>query len=155
MKAEAKNASTLTLSYTASEQSSDMTQQIPVRDGMRESPYTRDAKAYLEKRRQPFQTEENSEKAPTYKEHETLRIVVILLVIIGLVLTVILIQKNGKGQDRKAPRFAPQVISYDPPVTTGLTAPVDLTFFAVTDKDVDGMRLRGENGLPLAPFVIG
>ena len=129
--------------YAPGRMSGDMTQQVPIREAGREPAYNRDARAYLEKRKSPFQAEQPEERIPDYKDHETLRIVVLLMVIIGAVLTVILLQRGG-GPNRKAPKVPPRVISFEAPETIGLTAPVDLTFSAQTEKDVDGIRLRGE-----------
>ena len=58
--------------------------------------------------------------------------------------------KNRNNPDQPVTREAPKVISFDVPETAkGQTAPVDLTFQAVTGKDVEGIRLRGEDGREL------
>ena len=131
--------------YAPGRMSDDMTQQIPVRDGMRESPYTRDAKAYLEKRGQPFRTGNNGGgKMQDKPGHKGLRAAVALLVVAGLILTGWMIMKNRNGKDNKTTREAPKVISFTPEDTEGRTAPADLNFQAVTEKDVEGIRLRAE-----------
>ena len=135
--------------YAPGRMSDDMTQHVPVREAGREQMYGRDAKAYLEKRQLTFKTEENGGKNQHRTEHDTLRAVVVMLLLIGAVLTVILVQRNGGSPKRKIPREAPQVISFESPQTTGLTAPVDLAFTAETDKTIDGIRLRGENNMDL------
>ena len=108
--------------------------------------YGRDARAYLEKRNNPFHAEQTGKNPPPPSGHKGLRVMVVLLVLAGLVLSgVMLIKGFGKGSGPIV-REAPQVISYEAPQTTVLIAPVDLTFSAVTAKDVEGIRLRAEDG---------
>ena len=137
--------------YAPGRMSDDMTRQLPVAETAREQLYGRDAKAYLEKRNRTFQTEDSGGDAvPDNSRHGTLRVVVLLLLVIGAILMVILIQRNGNDPKRKIPRSATQVISFEPPSqTTELTAPVDLAFAVDTDKSVDGIRLRGEGNKDL------
>ena len=108
--------------------------------------YSRDAKAYLEKRSQPFRTENAKEKVQDRPEHKLLRIIVALLVVIGIIITGVLIFRDRANQKNNPVREAPRVINFIPvDETEGRTAPVDLAFTVLTEKDVSGIRLRGEN----------
>ena len=132
--------------YAPGRMNEEATQFVPTADAARESVYGRDAKAYLEKRKQPFRMDEGNDQIPPNRPgHKVLRIIVIALVILGAVLIGLLVVRNRKD-DRTGPvnREAPQVFSFDAPTTEGLIAPVDLTFSAMTEKEVDGIRLRAE-----------
>ena len=130
--------------YAPGRMSDDATQPIPSEKAVRESLYGRDARAYLEKRNNPFHAEENGGNPPPAEGPKGLRVMVILLVVLGLVISGwMLIKGLGSGGGKTA-REAPRVISYEAPETTGMIAPVDLTFTAVTAKDVEGIRLRAE-----------
>ena len=139
--------------YAPGRMSDGMTQQVPVRETAREaawereqSMYSRDAKAYLEKRSQPFRTENNKVQVQDRPEHKILRIIVALLVLIGIIITGVLIFRDRANQKNNAVREAPRVINFIPmDDTEGRTAPVDLAFTVNTEKDVSGIRLRGEN----------
>ena len=139
--------------YAPGRMSDGMTQQVPVRETAREAAwereqpmYSRDAKAYLEKRSQPFRTENAREKVQDRPEHKILRIIVALLVLAGIIITGVLIFRDRANQKSNAVREAPRVINFIPvDETEGRTAPVDLAFTVYTEKDVAGIRLRGEN----------
>ena len=131
--------------YAPGRMSDDMTQQIPTGEAVRESLYTRDARAYLEKRKQPFRVEENVKQAQDRPGARVLGIVVALLVLAGAVLTGMMLQKNRGGSGGQVSREAPRVISFEALDTKNRTAPADLMFKVVTDKNADGIRLRGEN----------
>ena len=139
--------------YAPGRMSDGMTQQVPVRETAREAAwereqpmYSRDAKAYLEKRSQPFRTENNREKVQDRPEHKLLRIIVGILVLIGIVITGMLVMRDRANQKNNAVREAPRVFSFaSKDETVGRTAPVDLAFNVITDRDVSGIRLRGEN----------
>ena len=139
--------------YAPGRMSDGMTQQVPIRETARDaawereqSMYSRDAKAYLEKRSQPFRTENAKEKVQDRPEHKLLRIIVALLVVIGIIITGVLIFRDRANQKNNPVREAPRVINFIPvDETEGRTAPVDLAFTVLTEKDVSGIRLRGEN----------
>ena len=139
--------------YAPGRMSDGMTQQVPIRETARDaawereqSMYSRDAKAYLEKRSQPFRTENAKEKVQDRPEHKLLRIIVALLVVIGIIITGVLIFRDRANQKNNAVREAPRVINFIPvDETVGRTAPVDMAFTVLTERDVSGIRLRGEN----------
>ena len=139
--------------YAPGRMSDGMTQQVPIRETARDAAwereqpmYSRDAKAYLEKRSQPFRTENAKEKVQDRPEHKLLRIIVALLVVIGIIITGVLIFRDRANQKNNPVREAPRVINFIPvDETEGRTAPVDLAFTVLTEKDVSGIRLRGEN----------
>ena len=139
--------------YAPGRMSDGMTQQVPVRETAREAAwereqpmYSRDAKAYLEKRSQPFRTENNREKVQDRPEHKLLRIIVGILVLVGIVITGMLIMRDRANQKNNAVREAPRVFSFtSKDETVGRTAPVDLAFNVITEREVSGIRLRGEN----------
>ena len=136
--------------YAPGRMSDDMTRQIPVGETVRESLYTRDAREYLEKRRQPFRMEDSGNQAqPDRPGNKALRIIVALLVVAGLVLTGYLILKRWNDPERVAAREMPQVINFIVPETEGKVAPTELNFFVETDKNANGIRLRGEDGRDL------
>ena len=132
--------------YAPGRMSDGMTRQVPpAQETVREPLPSRDARAYLEKRRQPFRTETREDPVPAKPVHRILRIATVLLLAIGVFLTIVLAVKGGNGRDGRIKREAPQVISFDSPdVTEGLTAPQDLPFSAVTDKDVESIRFYAE-----------
>ena len=133
------------IGYAPGRMSDDETRQIPSERAVRESLYGRDAKAYLDKRKHPFRDEgDRGGSTPPPAGNKALRAIVALLVVIGLGLSGWMLSQNLGKTNGKVTREAPQVISFDPPVTTGLIAPQDLTFNAETAKDVEGIRLRGE-----------
>ena len=139
--------------YAPGRMSDGMTQQVPIRETARDAAwereqpmYSRDAKAYLEKRSQPFRTENAKEKVQDRPEHKLLRIIVALLVVIGIIITGVLIFRDRANQKNNPVREAPRVINFIPvDETEGCSAPVDLAFTVLTEKDVSGIRLRGEN----------
>ena len=139
--------------YAPGRMSDGMTQQVPIRETARDAAwereqpmYSRDAKAYLEKRSQPFRTENAKEKVQDRPEHKLLRIIVALLVVIGIIITGVLIFRDRANQKNNAVREAPRVINFIPvDETVGRTAPVDMAFTVLTERDVSGIRLRGEN----------
>ena len=137
--------------YAPGRMSDGMTQQVPVRETAREAAweqeniYSRDAKAYLEKRSQPFRTEPARQAAaPDHPENKLLRIVVALLVVAGIIITGILIVRNNSGLKNDIYRPAPRVLRFVPPELERQIPPVDLAFQVDTERDVDGIRLRTE-----------
>ena len=134
--------------YAPGRMSDDMTRQIPTGEAVRESLRTRDAREYLEKRRQPFRGEDGGNQMPPDRPgNKVLRIIVALLVIAGLVLTGVLILKH-RNDSGVAGRGMPNIIEFSAGNTEGI-APLDLNFFVKTDKNAVGVRLHGEDDTDL------
>lgn len=130
--------------YAPGRMSDETTRHAPASDSIRASVYGRDAKAYLEKRKQPFRMEEDRKPMQNRPDHKAVRVIVALLVLAGLVLTGWMLLKGGKGTDGTANREALQIISFDPPNTQGMIAPETLTFSVQTGKNVQGIRLHAD-----------
>ena len=144
----------VSVGYAPGRMNDEETRQIPTADAARQTLYGRDAKAYLEKRRQPFRMDEgNGGRPPEKPGHKTLRVIVALLVIAGLVLSGWMLLKNRGSKNQPENREAPQVISFDTPNTEGLIAPVELNFSAETGKDVENIRMCAEDGTELPTVV--
>ena len=140
--------------YAPGRMNDEETRPIPTADAARETLYGRDARAYLEKRKQPFRMDEgNNGRPPEKPGHKTLRVIVALLVIAGLVLSGWMLLKGRGSKNQPENREAPQVISFDTPNTEGLIAPVELNFSAETGKDVENIRLCAEDGTELKTAV--
>ena len=135
--------------------SDEMTRQVPTAETMKQLPAgNANARAYLEKRNNPFRQEESSGKTPNLSGHKALRAVVILLLLAGFALMGWMLFKGRNGNDPVISRETPQVISFEPPNTEGLISPQELVFSAATGKDVSGIRLRGEGDADLDTVVI-
>ena len=130
--------------YAPGRMSDDATQQVPAADNVRESLYGRDARAYLEKRKQPFRMEEEKGPAPNRAQTKTVRIAVALLVLAGLAITGWMLLKGLGSKDTTVTKAAPQIIDFVAPETQGLIAPQTLTFSAQTGKDVEELRLLAD-----------
>ena len=129
--------------YAPGRMAEGMTQMVPAQEEARGSNYTRDARAYLEKKRQPFRVEgANNNPPPDRPQHKRLRAVVAVLAVIGIVLTGILFVRYFNKP--KKPE-GPKVISFDLPDTENRIAPTDLTFSAVTEEAVEDIRLISGN----------
>ena len=136
--------------YAPGRMSEEATRQVPTTDAVHESIYGRDAKAYLEKRKQPFRMDKEERPPQDRPGHRALRIVVALIVAAGLILTGWMLLKNGGNKNNPANPEAPQIISFDPPPNTeGQIAPVDLSFSVETGKDVEEIRLHAEDDVKL------
>ena len=130
--------------YAPGRMNDETARPVSASDHMRESVYGRDAKAYLEKRKQPFRMEEEKKPLQDRPDHKAVRMIVAILVLIGLVLTGWMLLKNGNGPDGTANREALQIISFDPPNTQGMIAPETLTFSVQTGKNVQEIRLHAD-----------
>ena len=119
------------------------------RDPKQETLYGRDARAYLEKRKQPFRMEEEKQPLQEKPAHKTLRTAVALLVAAGLLLTGWMLWKSSSEKKKTVTPDIPQILSFAAPETEGMIAPVELSFSVETGKDADGIRLRGEDGADL------
>ena len=130
--------------YAPGRMSDSETRQVPAADSVRESIYGRDAKAYLEKRKQPFYMEEERKPAPNRTQSKPLRIAVALLVIAGLVLTGWMLMKGLGSKDNTVNKAAPQILGFVAPETQGLIAPQTLTFSVKTGKEVEELKLLAD-----------
>ena len=134
----------MNVGYAPGRMSDDATQYVPAADKVRESLYGRDAKAYLEKRKQPFHMEEERGPVPDRAQTGKLRIVVALLVIAGLVLTGWMLLKGNGGKEDPGKKAAPEIVTFVAPETQGLIAPQTLTFSAQTRKEVEELKLLAD-----------
>ena len=134
----------MNVGYAPGRMSEEATQQVPAADSVRESFYGRDAKAYLEKRKQPFRMEEERGPAPNRAQSKGLRVAVVLLVLAGLVLTGWMLVKGLGSKDTTVTKAAPQIIDFVAPETQGLIAPQTLTFSAQTGKEVEELKLLAD-----------
>ncbi len=130
--------------YAPGRMNEDATQQVPAADSVRESLYGRDARAYLEKRKQPFRMEEERGPAPDRTQNKGLRVVVALLVLAGLALTGWMLLKGLGSKDTTETKAAPQIIDFVAPETQDLIAPQTLTFSAQTGKEVEELKLLAD-----------
>ena len=139
--------------YAPGRMSDDETRMVPAAEEVRESLYGRDAKAYLEKRKQPFHMEAEKQPLQDKPGHKTVRIVVAALVIIGVLLSGWMLWKN---RGTKPVKGALQILSYEAPAAEELTAPATLTFSVRTTKDVEALRLRaGDDRYPETEDIFG
>ena len=134
----------LRVGYAPGRMNDEETQAVPTQEAVRESLYARDAKAYLEKRRQPFRTEGGG-NGPVNPGPGWLRLAVVLLVAGGLLLTGWMLLRGGKDGKPAMGQPLPKVMNFQMQTPEGQVAPVDLTFSAETETEVNGLRLRGEN----------
>ena len=151
--------------YAPGRMNEDATRQMPAADDVRESfygrntvhesPYGRDARAYLEKRKYPFRMEKDGKPMQDSPRNKRLRVVVLLLVVAGAILSGWMLLKNGRDTTKPGTREIPQILSFElTPSTEEKIAPAELTFSAETGKDVKEVRLRGENDLEMVSEVI-
>ena len=70
---------------------------------------------------------------------------VALLIVAGIVIMGIMIARNSSNPNNITNRQAPRVLRFVPPELEKQIPPVDLAFQVDTERDVDGIRLRGEN----------
>ena len=138
--------------YAPGRMSDDMTRKIPAGETALESAATRDARAYLEKRKQTFRTEDNRDRTPAKPAPRALTAVVAVLLLAGAVLAgyMFLRDRNGNGV-RTADSL--RVMSFEARDAQGLSAPADVTFSAVTEKDVREIRLTDEDRHPVEVTV--
>ena len=139
--------------YAPGRMSEDMTRKIPSAETMRESAASRDARAYLEKRKRELHPGSTGNAAPPeIPVHRTLKTVVAVILLAGFVLGGYLYLRDRNG-DRKKDTL--RVVSFEARDAQGLSAPADVTFSAVTDKDVQEIRLTDEDRQPVDVTVAG
>ena len=127
------------------------TRQIPVQADQHEEAAgeqyeyrgNREARAYLERRGQPFRgvTAEEQSARPASRG---LKLLVAALLIAGAVLTALLILKNRNSSDPA--KDANRVISFEETKSEGATVCTDVTYSVLTTKDVESLRLVDQNG---------
>ena len=133
----------VSIGYAPGRMSDGETRQIPVAEPARESIYSRDAKAYLEKRRQPFRMEEEKQPLQDKPGHKSIRVIVALIVIAGIILSGWMLLKNRNNGDQ-TDRKAPQILSFEAPGPEEQIAPATLTFSVRTTKDVADLQLYAD-----------
>ena len=102
-----------------------------------------EARAYLERRGQPFRDASKAEPAPR-PASRGLKLLVVLLLIAGAVLTVLLVLKNrNSGDAMKNPNL---VISFEETKPEGAAVCTDVTYSVLTSKDVKEIRLVDDDG---------
>ena len=138
--------------YAPGRMSDNATRMMPATETSQDSLYNREARAYLEKRKQPFRMEEERKPLPNRSGSKTLRVLVALLVVAGAVLTGWMLLKNGNNPGAPANREPPQVLSFDPERAEGI-APMELIFSAETDKEVAEVQLHADGDRDLETIV--
>ena len=132
--------------YAPGRMSEDMTRKLPSADREQESVYTREARAYLERRSQPFRTKEPEGAAPDKPVNRLVRRIVAALLVLGFALAGVLFLRDKNGGGKPKPQTDNSVISFTTNGTQGQTAPAAVTFMVVTEKNVTGIRLTDEDG---------
>ena len=138
--------------YAPGRMSDDMTRKIPAGETALESAATRDARAYLEKRKQTFRTEDNRDRTPAKPAPRALTAVVAVLLLAGAVLAGYLFLRDRNGNSVRTADSL-RVMSFEARDAQGLSAPADVTFSAVTEKEVREIRLTDEDRQPVEVSV--
>ena len=133
--------------YAPGRMNEGYTKKIPARAEAAYEEYeysgNRKARDYLERRGQPFR--DDIPKEPTARQASRgLKLLVTALLIAGAVLTALLVLKNQNGGDPEKDAY--QVISFDETKPDGATVCTDVTYAALTSKDVKDIRLVDEKG---------
>ena len=124
--------------------------QAEIREEARKEEYAysgnREAKAYLERRGQPFREKAAPEAAKPASRG--LKLLVIALVLAGAVLTGLMVMRNKKGADTVNEPL--RVISFEETKPEGATVCTDVTYSVLTSKNVNYIRLVDQkNGKPV------
>ena len=118
----------------------------------REYSGNREARAYLERRGQPFR-DDVPEQTAAKPASRWLRLLVVALLLAGAVLTALLVLKNRNGGDPA--RDVNRVISFDEPKLEGTTVCTDVTYSVLTTTDVKEIRLVDQKGRAVPITVAG
>ena len=148
--------------YAPGRMNEGYTRKIPSQEELREEAANeeyeysanRKARAYLERRGQPFR--ETAAPAPAGKPASRgLTLLVIALLVAGAVLTALLVLRNGKGTDKI--NDAVRVISFEETKPEGATVCTDVTYSVLTSKGVKEIRLVDQNGkaVPISGAGVG
>lgn len=143
-------ASRVRVGYAPGRMKESLIREVPAREPEPETAYGRDARAYLEKRRQPFNVKETGTGTPDTKARRTLRGVVAALLILGFALAGFLFLRDRNSANRTRPAEETAVISFMPSGAEGKTAPAVVTFSVMTDKTVRNLRLTDSRGAAVA-----
>ena len=114
----------------------------------------REARAYLERRGQPFR-EEAAPEQPTRPASRGLKLLVIVLLLAGAALTALLALRNRQENDKVSE--AVEVISFEETKPEGATVCTDVTYSVLTSKGVKEIRLVDQNGkaVPISGAGVG
>lgn len=139
---EAVRPARVRVGYAPGRMRQDATRQLPVQDPEAPSAYARDARAYLEKRSQPFKVREPQKAVQDKPVHRAVRRIAAVLLVLGFALAGFLYLR-----DRNGSREETGVVSFTPSGAEGQTAPAVVTFSVVTKKTVSGLRLTDSAGM--------
>ena len=115
-------------------------------------PGKQNARDYLERRGQPFR-DEAAEEAPARPAPRGMRLLVLLLLAAGLVLTGLLILRNRNGGNTA--EDVNRVISFEEIRPEGAVVSTDVTYSVLTTKDVSEIRLVDNRGQAVPIKVAG
>jgi len=148
--------------YAPGRMNEGQTRKIPTQAELREEAANeeyeysgnREARAYLERRGQPFR--EKAAPEPAAKPASRgLKLLVVALLLVGAVLTGLLVMRNGKGTDKVNETV--EVISFEETKPEGATVCTDVTYSILTSKGVKNIRLVDQSGkaVPISGAGVG
>lgn len=148
--------------YAPGRMNEGQTRKIPTQAELREEAANeeyeysgnRKARAYLERRGQPFR--ETGAPEPAAKTASRgLKLLVIALLLVGAVLTGLLVMRNRKGTDKINETV--EVISFEETKPEGATVCTDVSYSILTGKGVKNIRLVDQNGkaVPISGAGVG
>ncbi len=137
--------------YAPGRMNEGQTRKIPTQAELREEAASeeyeysgnREARAYLERRGQPFR-ETGAPEPATKPASRGLKLLVIALLLVGAVLTGLLVMRNRKGIDKVNETV--EVISFEETKPEGATVCTDVSYSILTSKGVKNIRLVDQNG---------
>ena len=134
--------------YAPGRMKEGFTRQIPAQTEARGNTDNGSARAYLERRGQPF-SDRDREEPPAKAASRMLKLTVWALLILGAVLTVLLVLQNQSRTDDRKPQADERVILFEDPKPEGQVVSTDVVYSVVTTKDVKEIRLTDRNGAPV------
>lgn len=148
--------------YAPGRMNEGQTRKIPTQAELREEAANeeyeysgnREARAYLERRGQPFR--ETAAPEPAAKPASRgLKLLVIALLLVGAVLTGLLVMRNRKGTDKVNETV--EVISFEETKPEGATVCTDVSYSILTSKGVKNIRLVDQSGkaVPISGAGVG
>lgn len=133
--------------YAPGRMSEGETRQIPRQEEVRRDLNTREARAYLERRKQPIRDEEPPRREPPIpRTNPVLPLVVILLLVAGFVLVGLLALRGLKDGDPAQRPEPARVQSFIATLSEDAVAPTDITVSVNTVKEVTDLRLTDGSG---------
>ena len=148
--------------YAPGRMNEGQTRKIPTQAELREEAANeeyeysgnREARAYLERRGQPFRETDAPEPAAKTASRG-LKLLVIALLLVGAVLTGLLVMRNRKGTDKINETV--EVISFEETKPEGATVCTDVSYSILTGKGVKNIRLVDQNGkaVPISGAGVG